>query len=106
MDFEIAKTPESLSAPAREMLKLLTAIRHRLETAGSYTLVAYLDEPIAKLTVAHHDAVWTLCQADYRTALLALMELLQARQISIDEIGDRMWRFHCTPEAAGPLSVG
>jgi hypothetical protein len=98
LDIEMTKTPGSLSAAAMEMLEVLTTIRHQLTTVGDYTLVAHLHQPIAKLIVAHDNAVWTICQIDYRTALSSLMELIEARKISIDEIGERTWRFHCTLE--------
>ena len=106
LDIAMTTAPNVLSAPAQQLVECLTGLMHQRQIVGPYSLVAHLEEPNARIDLDYHDEVYTLYQVDYRVGLLALMELIQAHKISVDEIGERMWRFHYSPAGGCPFCFG
>ena len=97
-------TLDALSLPTQQLLEYLTTANPQQQSVAAQPWVVYLDKPASRLTFAPQNKVITLYQMDRHAGLIALLELLKARYITVDELSDNRWGFHLQSETCSLFS--
>jgi hypothetical protein len=91
-----------LSLPAQQLLDYLITNTYHPQRPSVHSWVAYLDNPVSNIIFSPHNETAITYRMDYRSGLPAILELIEMQYISVDELGDMLWRFHLRSERCRP----